>query len=286
MALCPRSRALELPALLGLWHLSSLDAPTVAVTWSFAFAWMMGVALPRAVPLLLALIAWAIYVSDRLLDARAAFGASNVAGLRERHFFHWRHRRVLLPGAVAAAALALVIILACLTPGVRDRDSVLGLATLAYFSGVHLPHRHRKRLSSLVTKEFLVGLLFTAGCVLPTVSRLRETPAFPATLLPLVLPGLVFAALAWLNCAAIDCWESGTRRGIAAPACLVGIGGLSLALLLGASQPRAAALLVAAGASAALLALLDRVRFRLTPLAMRTAADLVLLTPVFLLTVR
>jgi hypothetical protein len=40
------------------------------------------------------------------------------------------------------------------------------------------------------------------------------------------------------------------------------------------------ALLVASGAaSALLLALLDRLRGRLTPLALRAAADLVLLTP-------
>jgi hypothetical protein len=40
------------------------------------------------------------------------------------------------------------------------------------------------------------------------------------------------------------------------------------------------ALLVASGAAGALLlALLDRLRGRLTPLALRTAADLVLLTP-------
>jgi hypothetical protein len=41
--------------------------------------------------------------------------------------------------------------------------------------------------------------------------------------------------------------------------------------------------LVAAGAaSALLLALLDRLRRRLTPLALRAAADLVLLTPVLI----
>ena len=286
MALRQAPRILEMPALLRLWHLSSLDAPTVAVTWSLGFAWMMGVHLAHAIPVLLALISWSIYVGDRLLDARAALRANDRGALRERHYFHWRHRRVLLPGAAAAATLAVVLILACLSPGVRDRDSVLGLATLAYFSGVHFPHRIARRLCSLVTKEFLVGLLFTAGCILPTVSRLREAPAFPAALLLLLLPGLLFTALAWLNCAAIDCWESGTRPGIAAPAALVGSASVGFALILGPSQPRAAVLLLAAGASAALLALLDRTRARFTPLAMRAAADLVLLTPLILLAAR
>jgi hypothetical protein len=47
-------------------------------------------------------------------------------------------------------------------------------------------------------------------------------------------------------------------------------------------QPRAAALLGTAAASALLLALLDRLRPRLTPLTQRALADLVLLTPLAL----
>ena len=43
-------------------------------------------------------------------------------------------------------------------------------------------------------------------------------------------------------------------------------------------------LMLAGVASSLLLALLDRVRNRLTPLALRCAADLVLLTPLILLT--
>ena len=62
----------DAPAPLALWHLASLDAPTVAVTWSLAFAWAAQVRLPGWIPLLLALACWAVYVADRLLDARAA----------------------------------------------------------------------------------------------------------------------------------------------------------------------------------------------------------------------
>ena len=48
-------------------------------------------------------------------------------------------------------------------------------------------------------------------------------------------------------------------------------------------HPRPAALLRAGAASALLLALLDRLRNRLSPLALRAAADLVLLTPLALM---
>jgi hypothetical protein len=59
---------------------------------------------------------------------------------------------------------------------------------------------------------------------------------------------------------------------------------LVLCVLAAASaHPRPAALLAAGGASALLLALLDRNRARFSALALRAAADLVLLTPLALI---
>ena len=70
----PRPQPLwDAPIPLRFWHLASLDAPTVALVWSLGFAWAAGVGLPVWAPLLLALVAWAVYVGDRLLDARAGF---------------------------------------------------------------------------------------------------------------------------------------------------------------------------------------------------------------------
>jgi hypothetical protein len=56
-----------------------------------------------------------------------------------------------------------------------------------------------------------------------------------------------------------------------------------LACALSQTQPRSAALVASGAVSALLLALLDRFRSCLTPLALRAAADLVLLTPLALL---
>jgi hypothetical protein len=98
--------AVDAPGPLAWWHLASLDAPTVAVAWSLGFAWAAGVALPAWVPALLALTAWAVYIGDRLLDARAAIRSGETHRLRERHFFHHRHRRVFGVLAVAASCAA------------------------------------------------------------------------------------------------------------------------------------------------------------------------------------
>ena len=279
--LCP----LDAPAPLRLWHLASLDAPTVAVAWSLAFAWAAGVRLPAWVPVLMALGTWTVYIGDRLLDARAGLRSGTPHRLRERHDFHWRHRRLLIPLAVVTAGAATAIIFVLMPPGIRERNSVLGVAALAYFSGVHSRRRAPAWLAPLVSKELLVGVLFTAGCALPTFTRMRLSA--PASVLWIMLAPVVFyAALAWLNCHAIERWEA--ARNVLHPARiftaagLLAFIGLLLAVAVAPLQPRTAALFAAGAASAVLLALLDRMRIRLTPLALRAAADLVLLTPLLL----
>jgi len=173
----------ESPSPLGLWHLASLDAPTVAVVWALAFAWAAKVSLPVWTPVLLALATWAVYVGDRLLDARRAFRTGQLQCLPERHRFHWRHRRILIPLAVAATSAAAWIVFFLMPAGIRERNSVLAAAALVYFTRVHsgrifprfrsaLPSRLFAPIpSSLLSKELLVGGLFTAGCVLPAWSR-------------------------------------------------------------------------------------------------------------------
>ena len=259
--------------------------------------------MPLWVPLLLALATWSVYVGDRLLDARAGLRNPARHTLRERHRFHWRYRRAFVPLAIAAACAATGIILALMPPIARARDSVLAAAALAYFSGVH-SGRSARRLSlqwprAFPGKEFLVGVLFTAGCVLPAWHR-PHTPAPPgSTIWVFWIPAVFFAALAWLNCNCIARWESidevrGARPGDAkhvqaeqrlkAPAIFyAGIvltcGGLFSAFVGASAHPRPAALIVAGAVSALLLALLDRTRARFSALALRAAADFVLLTP-------
>lgn len=274
---------------LHLWHLTSLDAPTVAVCWTLGFAGAAKVRLPGWVPLLVALVVWAVYVADRLLDARCNL-APNPHGrgqerLQQRHLFHWRHRRALLPLAALAASAAAWILLTLAPRPVRNRDSLLGFAALAYFTRVHAAQslgrrwRWRNRLRPIFTKELLVGLLFTADCLLPAWAR----AAHPAV--TLAAPAVAFALGAWLNCALIDDWERDRRRagGQRPPTlrwlALALVAGAFVCSLLTAGQLRTALLLAAAALSALLLAVLDSRRRQLDPLTLRALADLVLLTP-------
>jgi hypothetical protein len=283
-------RTFDVIASLRLWHLASLDAPTVAVVWTSAFAWAAHVRLPAWAPALLALVAWSVYIGDRLLDARAGMCTPPRHQMRDRHYFHWRYRRILAPLALVAACASLWIVLTRVPAAARVPDSAVAAATLAYFSGIHsrrrLPSRLTRLLSPLLSRPVLIAVLFTAGCLLPVLSQTagRDPTGLPGRLL--LIPALFFAALGWLNCQAIAQWESNSRapsNPVQPIAFLVAVVGVFLALALFSSQPRFSGLVIAGAASALLLALLDRFRTRLTPLALRAAADLVLLTPVFLL---
>lgn len=298
--------------LASLWHLTSLDAPTVAVTWTLAFAAAFQIHLPIWLPITLALAAWSAYIADRLLDAhRAHLPSTGIAAtcslfpsgvpserslltgvavpyslsLRPRHHFHWKHRRLFIPLALASGLAALTLVLINMPLAARERNSVLAAAALAYFTSVHNPWRLPSPTFRLrLPKELLVALIFTLACAIPTLTRI--SPRIPIHRPELLIPILAFISLAWLNCQAIETWESTppARNPIFPLAtALTASTALVATIFLAGHQTRMAALLAAAATSAALLALLDRHRHRLTPTTLRAVADLVLLTPLALL---
>ncbi|WP_157439910.1 hypothetical protein [Terracidiphilus gabretensis] len=276
-----RLRALIEPV--HLWHLASLDAPTVAVVWAWAFAWAAHVSLPGWMTAALALIVWTIYIGDRLLDARAGLRTPPEHELRERHYFHWRHRRVLLPAAALAAVAAAVVVMSRLPARSIRPDSIVAAATLLWLTSVHTRRRMfsggAAHLRGRVA-EIVVGALFVIGCALPVCSQVGAAHSV-AQFLRLPLAAIVvFAALAWLNLHAIAVWESQRAARVRWAAVVLAVTALGLAVFCG---PRSGPLLIAAACSALLLALLDCLRGRISALSLRAAADLVLLTPVVLL---
>jgi hypothetical protein len=297
-----------------LWHLTSLDAPTVAVVWMLAFARAGGVRLPFWLPATLALSAFTFYVADRLLDARSAARSaaraaaraaerapdtllaphSTLASLRPRHHFHWRHRRVFLPAAIVSAITGLALVLHYMPLPARERNSLVAAATVFYFATVHTRLRSSLKSVLKLPKELLVGILFTVACVLPVAMRIS-----PSARLELLLPTLAFILLAWLNCHAIEAWESSQpgrfrvgRLAIAqvlfasivsiASVASVGVSITSVGAVAILLNVRIALLLLTAGVSGSLILWLDRVRGRLHPTSLRAAADLALLTPLLL----
>jgi hypothetical protein len=266
------------PLPIRLWHLASLDAPSVALIWSVAFARVLDVRLPWWVLVLLSLGVWSVYVADRLLDARIGMQSSALGHLRERHIFHWRHRRILAPAAIACGFIAAWIVFQRMPSATKEHNSLLAAASLLYFTRVHTG----RKFLPILSKELFVGVLFTFGCALPAYSRAH----FSLAEWPFLIAIGFFALLAWLNCYAIDRWESDdlepSPRQIAFLALVFGAAALICSSVLFVSHPRSASLIFCGAIAALLLAALDRVRSRITPVTQRAAADLALLTPVLL----
>jgi hypothetical protein len=279
--------------ILQLWHLTSLDAPTVAVTWTLAFAWAAKIHLPLWLPTTLALAAWTFYIADRLMDAKTAnqsqaFRLLPVScSLRPRHHYHWQHRRIFLPIAILSAIAGAALVLHYMPFPARERNSILAAATLVYFTTVHTsPIKPRPKSKLKLPKELLVGILFTSACVLPVLPRIPAD--LRSSLAPtLTVATLVYIALAWLNCHAIESWESQPTRiqgqGSIAKLSLTLAAIAAAAAAATAPHPRISFLLLSAALSAILLAWLDRARTTLNPTTLRAAADLALLTPLVLI---
>ncbi len=293
---------------LRLWHLLSLDAPTVAALWCWALARAAGLRLPFLAPLMLAMGTWLLYVADRLLDGLLAASPNT---LRERHCFHLEHRRGFLLTGIAVTAILAYLVVTQMPQDVLRENLALGACAVIYLLIVHLPPARRSsppRLAWSFPKELAVGIVFAAATAVPAWSRLGDTVVWTAARVQLVPEIVLFALLCTLNCVAIETWEdtweysqgdthslqsrphAATRslgRHLLSTALI--IDGFAASLLLSGgtrmSQPQAAlvALIIAGMLSAFCFPVLDSLRPRISPLALRIAADAALLTPLLFL---
>ena len=264
-------------SLLGLWHLLSLDAPTVATLWAWFIARTNHVALNPGSLLAMTTAVWMLYAADRLLDGQASH--SDV--LEDRHYFHHHHRKLFLIG-IAAGSIALALLLPRIPMEAIRLYLVLGGLVFGYFIVIHATSSAHR-----LPKEIAVGVCFAAAVFIPTVARQ------PSLRVVLLVPAFLFAALCSLNCLFIYMWEHPAGKVQQQPHALtaVAIRRLSpLTCALGAVSIGLAffgrrslwPLFTAIALSAFSLMELDRRRKRYDALTLRAAADLVLLTPVLL----
>jgi hypothetical protein len=276
-----RSRLWAVPV---YWHLLSLDAPTVAVLWAWSFARATQAHPSLTTLAVLGIGTWLIYVVDRLLDSRF----SPYRDLRERHFFHARHRRAFLIAAILPALLLLSLI-NVMPSAARREDSIIFAASMLYFASVHLP---ALRVRRWFPREVAVGILFACAAAIPAWSG--YPPASTTDRAQLAGPVLLFAGLCILNCISIETWESPSPpvRTNIIPVIAVSLVGASATFLFIPSLRTAEffPLLAALFASAILLFALDCFHRRAVQqatedktrilLALRIAADAALLTPI------
>jgi hypothetical protein len=263
-------------SLAAYWHLLSLDAPSIAGTWSWFFARAMHLHLSLMQWMLLPAGTWLIYVSDRILDGLGQNGRDQ---LRPRHHFYARHRLLFgFVSAIMAVALSWAVLTYMNPIAFRDDLWIGGLAA-AYLLAVH-----RSRIE--FPKELATAILFASATAVPAWSRLSSAPGRGKH--ALILAVLLFALLCWINCAGIEKWEGGrphrsTRwvsvhlRSIASAIAMLAL----VAAVLAPTRGLAALYLAALGSSGALF-LLDARSSRLPAMHVRIAADAALLTPLAL----
>ena len=178
----------------------SLDAPAVAVLWQLLFARSFHVRLGAGITVLLALVVWLIYVADRVLDAlkTPVHGAEAT-----RHLFYRRHLWAFLLPLCAGIMLAAWMSLTQLDARTFRDGVIILLAVGVYLLVVHLVSPGHEWLP----KEMLVGVLFALGTCFPVWEHLAKDAA------TLAAPYLLFTALCWMNCAAIEHEEWKRLRG-------------------------------------------------------------------------
>jgi hypothetical protein len=252
--------ASEAKSSLTLWHLLSLDAPTVATLWTWFIARANHIHLPAAAIAAMFLAVWTLYAADRLLDEHA---------LEARHHFHHHHRRAFLTGIILSS-IALAILLPRLEPAAIHLYLILGGLVFGYFVLIHATQNSHR-----YPKELVVGICFAAATFIPTVAR---EPALRPALLP---PALLFAALCSLNCLFIYAWEHAPQpHPLPLLAIVLALTSTAVAIFdHQAPWPLSAATALAA----AFLLALHRRHQNIQPTILRAAADLALLTPILLL---
>ncbi|CAN5572521.1 hypothetical protein BH20VER3_BH20VER3_03690 [soil metagenome] len=263
-------------------NLLCLDAPIVAVSWQWLFAYAFGAHLTPALRALLFLTAWLIYLADRFADT---IRLPPDAPISLRHRFCREH--------IVGCWVAIVVIF-CLDVGLALRSLDLQMlllgGTLAVICLLYLFINHSLggKWRPLPMKEKAIGILFAAGTTLAVVAQL------PGLTVSFGVAVILFAILCTYNCLSIAAWESHLDAAQGKTSLLTGWPGLAGGLKLVGYALAAAALGCALlwrsalplwlclAASAFLL-----VRLNLAaglPRDNRTAlADLVLLTPLLAL---
>ena len=168
-----------------------LDAPIVALTWQWLFAYTFGVAVAPTNRLALFLTAWLIYLADRFVDC-ASIPAGTPTSARQR--FCAKH---LVPWIVLMLLLAIVDSIVCLTlidsRTLRIGSAIAG-AIVIYLAANHFAGWIWQRLP---IKEMIVGFLFACGTVVPV--NCAESG--------FIVSAILFGILCSLNCLSISVWE-------------------------------------------------------------------------------
>ncbi len=254
----------------------SFDAPIIAVVWLYVFSWIWDVNyVEPLLPLVLALVVWSVYATDRLLDAKMR----QTSTFALRHRIHQQYATQFTIAIVIAVVTALVISLSILQWSIVQTAMVplsatTGFFILAFFSS------SSQRVS--YSKNLLAGYAFAWGVGAGLIGLLGLPQ--PINLLKLFAPEmLVFGLMCVINITAVDLWvkgsdeldDEGDELALTLPLTLLAIFSVLMMRTVHKEQyhPFYISMLIAA----ALMYVVNRMRRRFTADFLRVIADVILL---------
>jgi hypothetical protein len=176
-------------------NLVCLDAPIVAITWQWLFAWTFGARLNLALRALLFLTAWLIYLGDRFADTiKLPAGAP----ISLRHAFCREHMAAWWVAVVVIFLVDLLLAVRTLDLQMLLLGGTLGAVCALY---LFINHSLGGKWRPLPMKEKAIGILFAAGTTLAVVGQL------PGLTISFGVAVLLFAILCTYNCLSIAAWE-------------------------------------------------------------------------------
>lgn len=254
----------------------SLDAPIIAVVWLYVFSWIWDVNyVEPLLPVVLALVVWIVYASDRLLDCKIC----QTSSFPLRHMVHQQYEKQFAFAIIIAVIATLLISLNVLQwsivqTAIMPLGATAGFFVLAFFSS------STRRVS--YTKNLLAGYAFAWGVGAGLIGLLGLPQ--PVNWFKLLAPEmLVFGLMCVINITAVDMWvkgsdeldDEGDEWALTLPLTLLAIFSVLMMRTVHKEQyhPFYISILIAA----ALMYVVNRMRHRFSSDLLRVIADMIML---------
>jgi len=145
--------------------------------------------------IILPLAVWTVYTSDHLIDGFS----QNKKGSIYRHWFHFRHRNILIPAIIITSVIAGILTLIYLEMAILKWGLVLSAMISVYFLIIF---SFKKKGYLYFQKELFIAFAYTAGIFLAPLVWYGQIPCFSK-----IIPIFILFILAWVETVMISYFD-------------------------------------------------------------------------------